>query len=156
MANEEKTYLSKEKLEDLKKELEYLKTEKRKEVAESLEYARSLGDLSENAEYQEAGRLQTEVEDRISVIEALLRSAIIVSDYKGGVINIGSTVTVEKEGDQMKKTYRIVGSEESNMAQGKISNRSPLGAALIGKKKGDRAFVKTPNGEVPYVIVSVE
>ncbi|MBI2048124.1 MAG: transcription elongation factor GreA [Parcubacteria group bacterium] len=156
MANEEKTYLSKEKLEDLKKELEYLKTEKRKEVAESLEYARSLGDLSENAEYQEAGRLQTEVEDRIAAIETLLRSAIIVSDYKGGVINIGSTVVVEKESDHIQKTYRIVGSEEADMLKGKISNRSPLGAGLIGKKKGDTTSVKTPSGEISYRIVSVE
>ena len=101
---EEKTYLSKEKVEDLKKELEYLKTEKRKEVADSLEYARSLGDLSENAEYQEAGRLQSEVEDRIANVESMLRSAIIVSDYKGGVINIGSTVVVLKENDQSRST----------------------------------------------------
>lgn len=156
MANDEKTYLSKEKLDDLKKELEHLKTDKRKEVAESLEYARSLGDLSENAEYQEAGRLQTEVEDRIATIELMLRSAIIVSDYKGGVINIGSTVTVKKENDHARKIYRIVGSEEANMEEGRISNRSPLGAALIGKKKEDHVAVKTPNGEVSYLIVNVE
>ena len=153
---EEKTYLSKEKVEDLKKELEYLKTEKRKEVADSLEYARSLGDLSENAEYQEAGRLQSEVEDRIANVESMLRSAIIVSDYKGGVINIGSTVVVLKENDQSRSTYKIVGSEEADMSQGKISNRSPLGSTLIGKKKDERAFVKTPNGEVSYLVVSVE
>ena len=153
---EEKTYLSKEKVEDLKKELEYLKTEKRKEVADSLEYARSLGDLSENAEYQEAGRLQSEVEDRIANVESMLRSAIIVSDYKGGVINIGSTVVVLKENDQSRSTYKIVGSEEADMSQGKISNRSPLGAALIGKKKDERTVVKTPNGEVSYLVVSVE
>ena len=153
---EEKTYLSKEKVEDLKKELEYLKTEKRKEVADSLEYARSLGDLSENAEYQEAGRLQSEVEDRIANVESMLRSAIIVSDYKGGVINIGSTVVVLKENGQSRSTYKIVGSEEADMSQGKISNRSPLGAALIGKKKDERTVVKTPNGEVSYLVVSVE
>lgn len=157
MATDEKIYLSKEKLEELKKELEYLKTEKRKEVAESLEYARSLGDLSENAEYQEAGRLQTEVEDRIAVIESMLRSAVVVSDYKGGTINIGSTVTVAKAKDgTSSRQYRIVGSEEADMQEGKISNRSPLGSALIGKKKGDVVSVKTPNGEVEYTIVNVE
>jgi len=153
---EEKKYLSKEKVEDLKKELEHLKTDKRKEVAESLEYARSLGDLSENAEYQEAGRLQTEVEDRIAAVETLLRSAIIVSDYKGGVINIGSTVKVEKEDDHTKKTYRIVGSEEANVQEGKISNSSPLGAALIGKKKRDNFSIQTPNGKVEYVVIDVQ
>jgi len=153
---EEKTYLSKEKFEDLKKELEFLKTTRRKEVAESLEYARSLGDLSENAEYQEAGKLQTEVEDRIITIESMLRSAIIVSDYKGGIINIGSTVTVEKEGESVQKIYRIVGSEEADMPSGKISNRSPLGSTLIGKKKGDRISIQTPSGEISYLIVGVE
>ena len=137
MAHDEKIYLSKEKLEDLKKELEHLKTNKRREVAESLEYARSLGDLSENAEYQEAGRLQTEVEDRIATIELILRSAIIVSDYSGGVINIGSMVIVEKEGSNTRKNYRVMGSEEANMKEGKISNKSPIGASLIGKKKGE-------------------
>ena len=152
----EKTYLSKEKLEELKKELEHLKTDKRREVAESLEYARSLGDLSENAEYQEAGRMQTEVEDRITKIEAMLQSAIIVSDYKGGVINIGSTITIKKEADNIEKVYHIVGSEEANMLEGKVSNRSPLGEGLIGKKKGDRVVIKTPNGEVLYIIVHVE
>ena len=154
--NKDKTYLSKEKFEDLKKELEHLKTNKRREVAESLEYARSLGDLSENAEYQEAGRMQVEVEDRISTIEAMLRSAIIVSDYKGGVINIGSTVTVKKESDTIEKIYHIVGSEEANMKEGKVSNSSPFGEGLIGKKKGDRALIKTPNGEVSYMVVHVE
>ncbi|MDP3726199.1 MAG: transcription elongation factor GreA [bacterium] len=156
MANDEKTYVSKEKLEDLKKELEHLKTKKRKEVAESLEYARSLGDLSENAEYQEAGKLQVEVEDRIAIVESMLRSAIIVSDYKGGVINIGSTVTVEKEQDHIQRKYRIVGSEEANMKEGKISNKSPIGSTLIGKKVGDRVSITTPNGEVLYIIISVE
>ncbi|MAG12216.1 transcription elongation factor GreA [bacterium] len=153
---DEKTYLSKEKFEDLKKELEHLKTEKRKEVAESLEYARSLGDLSENAEYQEAGRLQTEVEARIAAIEVMLRSAIIVSDYKGGIINIGSTVTVEKASDGLKQTYKIVGSEETDIEQGKISNKSPIGAALLGREKGETVTVETPGGEVEYRIVKAE
>ena len=154
--NEEKTYLSKEKLEELKKELEYLKTEKRKEVAESLEYARSLGDLSENAEYQEAGKMQSEVEDRIITVKAILRSAVIVSNYKGGVVNIGSTVIVEKKGARGRKTYRIVGSEEADMQAGKISNKSPLGESLIGKKKGDKFSFKTPGGEAEYVVKNVE
>ena len=156
MAHDEKIYLSKEKLEDLKKELEHLKTNKRREVAESLEYARSLGDLSENAEYQEAGRLQTEVEDRIATIELILRSAIIVSDYSGGIINIGSMVIVEKEGSNTRKNYRVMGSEEANMKEGKISNKSPIGASLIGKKKGDRVSVQTPGGEVFYIVIDVE
>lgn len=121
-----------------------------------MEYARSLGDLSENAEYQEAGRLQAEVEDRIATIESMLRSAIIVSDYKGGVINIGSTVVVEKGSDHIQKTYRIVGSEEANMKEGKISNKSPLGSTLIGKKKGDKVSIITPSGEMLYSIISVE
>jgi len=153
---EEKTYLSKEKVEELKKELEHLKTERRKEVAESLEYARSLGDLSENAEYQEAGKLQVEVEDRIAAIKQMLHSAIIISDYKGGIVNIGSTVTVKKVGDREQKTFKIVGSEEVDMEKGKISNKSPLGVSLIGNKKGSIVVAQTPSGDVEYSIVKVE
>lgn len=156
MAADEKTYLSREKLEELKQELEFLKTEKRKEVAESLEYARSLGDLSENAEYQEAGKLQAEVEDRIAAIESMLRRAVIVSDYKGKTVHIGSTIVVKKEGDHEERTYHIVGSEEANMAERKISNKSPLGEALLGKEKGDIFSFKTPNGEVTYKIIKIE
>ncbi len=153
---DEKQYLSKGKYNELSKELELLKTEKRKEVAEKLEFAKSLGDLSENAEYQEARDDQAKVEDRIMNLEAILKTAEIVSSKKGGTITIGSTVVVCKKGTRTKQTFIIVGSEEVDMGTGKISNKSPLGSALIGKEKGDEALFKTPSGDVQYMIADVK
>lgn len=153
---DEKQYLSQEKFDELSKELEFLRTEKRREVAEKLEFAKSLGDLSENAEYQEARDEQANVEDRIMTLEAILKSAEIVSRKSGGSVTVGSTVVVSKKGGKNEQTFHIVGSEEVDMAVGKISNKSPLGKALLGKGKGDDAVCVTPNGEVKYVIVNVK
>lgn len=153
---DEKQYLSKEKYNELAKELEFLRTEKRKEVAEKLEFAKSLGDLSENAEYQEARDEQANVEDRIMNLEAILKSAEIVSQKSGGTVGIGSTVVVKKKGAKEEKEFQIVGSEEVDMTSGKISNKSPLGSALLNKAKGDEATVSTPSGEVKYTIVNVK
>lgn len=154
--DDNKQYLSKEKFKELSAELETLRTEKRKEVAEKLEFAKSLGDLSENAEYQEARDDQAKIEDRIMNLEAILKSAEIVSHKKGGSIAVGSTVVVAKKGAREKLTFSIVGSEEVDMATGKISNKSPLGEALVGKAKGDEAEFETPNGVVQYKIVDVK
>ncbi|HEY9584146.1 MAG TPA: transcription elongation factor GreA [Candidatus Paceibacterota bacterium] len=152
----EKSYLTKEKHEALAKELELLKTDKRREVAESLEYAKSLGDLSENAEYHEARALQAELEDKISKLENILRDAVIVSDSKHGEkAEIGSKITIEKEGAKERMTYNIVGSEESDLQNGKISSSSPLGAAILGKKKGDKISINTPKGAAKYTIIDV-
>jgi len=153
---EEKEYLTKDKFEALEKELEHLKKTRRKEVAESLEYAKSLGDLSENAEYQEAREMQENLEERIAKLEAVLQSAVIVSERHGGNVGVGSTVVVKRAGENATRTYRIVGSEEANTAEGKISNRSPLGVALIGKKKGEMASFMAPKGNISYEIVSIE
>src|SRR3990167_9344157 len=107
-------YLTREKFEALGKELEHLKTVKRKEVAEALEYAKSLGDLSENQEYQEARDAQAILEDRINRLEVILKSAKIVSSKSSGVVSVGSVMTVEKEGDKTKKVFTMVGSEEAD------------------------------------------
>ena len=149
-------YLTKEKFSELEKELQDLKTVKRKEVATNLEYARSLGDLSENAEYQEARELQAGIEDRIATIENTLKTAEIVRESHGDHVTMGSLVTVEKQGTKDKQKFKIVGSDEVNTAEGKISNHSPLGSVLIGKKRGDSVSVKTPKGEIAYKIVGVE
>jgi transcription elongation factor GreA len=152
----EKQYLTSEKMQEFKKELDFLKTEKRKQVAESLEYAKKLGDLSENAEYHDARQIQAEVEDRINHIENLLKTASVLdSTIVAGTVSIGSTVKVQKEGDKEAKEYKIVGSEEADMAQGKVSNLSPLGSALLGKKKGEKVSVNTPNGKAVYTLLSV-
>lgn len=149
-------YLTKEKLQEFKKELDFLKTEKRKQVAESLEYAKKLGDLSENAEYHEARQAQAEVEDRISHLENIIKSAVIVGEQNGDMVNIGSKIKIQKEGEKDIRNYVIVGSEESDMATGKISNISPLGSALIGKRKGDTVSVTTPKGKINYKLISIE
>ena len=149
-------YLTQEKFDELKKELEYLKREKRKESAEQLEYARSLGDLSENAEYHEARNEQANVEDRIARLESLLKTAQIISaDHsKDKQVTVGSLVTVQKEKEKETQTYTIVGSEEADMAAGKISTKSPLGQAVLGKKKGESFSFKTPIGTANYKIIN--
>lgn len=154
---DEKTeYLTKEKFDELSKELEELKSVKRKEVAENLEYAKSLGDLSENAEYHEAREMQANVEDRILKLETMLKSAVIMSSHQRESVAIGSVVNIEKQKDGKKAKYKIVGSEEANLAESKLSIHSPLGAAMIGKKKGDLFKVTTPGGVVEYKIVDIE
>jgi len=153
---EEKQYLTKEKFEELEKELDFLKTTRRKEIAEKLEFAKSLGDLSENAEYQEARQDQAETEDRILTVESILSTAKIIHKSKGNTVRVGSVVVIKKEGDQNTFEYQIVGSEEADMAVGKISNISPIGAALIGKNKGDTVTYDTPKGEIKSKIIEIK
>ena len=148
-------YLTSEKMQEFTKELNVLKTEKRKQVAENLEYAKKLGDLSENAEYHEARQEQAEVEDRINHLENLIKTATIVDEKHGDVVSIGSTVKVQKEGEKDVKEYKIVGSEEADMAHGKVSNLSPLGSALLGKKKGEKVSFTTPKGKAVYTLISI-
>ncbi len=148
-------YITQEKKEALEKELKELKGPKRKEILENLAYAKSLGDLSENAEYHQTREDQGKLEERIAKIEEILQSAQVVSGGGGDIIEIGSKVVVLKDGEKEEKTYQIVGSEEADMSQGKISNRSPFGKALFGMKKGDKISFETPNGKVNYKIVNV-
>lgn len=148
--------LSQEKFDALKEELEELTTTKRKEIAESLEYARSLGDLSENAEYQAARELQAATEEKIRHLESVIKSAVIVSNTKKGVVGFGSEVTICKKGDKEKHVYTIVGSEEADMREKKISHLSPLGEALMGRKKGEKFGFKTPSGMQEYTIMDIK
>lgn len=148
--------ISKEKFEELTRELDDLKTRRRKEIAEQLEYARSLGDLSENAEYQEAREMQAAVEERIQKLENTLKSAKISKVGKSDSVGMGAVVTVEKIGQGDKHIYTIVGAEEADMLKGKISYHSPLGGALMGKKKGDQFAFATPRGTMKYKILKVE
>ena len=153
--NIEKEYLTKAKFAELEKELEYLRTVRRKEVAEDLEYAKQLGDLSENAEYHEARDLQAFVEDRIGKLDMLLKSAVIVDAHHSEAANIGSTVEIQKEGKKETAKYTVVGTEEADMSQNKLSVTSPLGTALRGKKRGESFVVQTPTGKITYKIVSI-
>lgn len=148
-------YLSQEKYEELKQELSYLKTEERKKIAESLEYAKSLGDLSENAEYHEARDKQADVEDRIAELEEILKSAEIISAHHASVVEVGTTVSTKRD-DGRKEDFEIVGPEETDLPAGKISHESPLGGALLGHKKGDIIKVTTPKGEINYKIIEIK
>ena len=150
-------YLTLEKKTLLENELNALKTVRRKEIADALEYAKSLGDLSENAEYHQAREDQANCEDRINHIEQILKNAVIMDTetQAGGKVTVGSTVTVLKKGSKEEKTFALVGSEEADSVSGKISNESPLGQALLGKKKDDKVIVHAPKGELEYMIVSI-
>lgn len=149
-------YLTKEKFDELKAELEHLKTVRRREIAEQLEYARSLGDLSENAEYEEARNLQAATEDRIRIVEEQLAHARIIEHSKGNTVSLGSVVTIQKQGDKEEHTYEIVGSAEANMQEHKISHLSPLGSALMEKKKGEVFSFETPKGLQKYKVVNIK
>jgi transcription elongation factor GreA len=155
--NDIHAFLTAEKFDELKKELDHLKTVRRKEVAESLEYARSLGDLSENAEYQEARDMQAAIEERIGYLEKTIKEAKIVAhEKKGGVIGLSSIVTIQKEKEKEERVYTIVGSDEANIHDKKLSYLSPLGEALMGKTKGDDFMFETPSGKQKYKVLKVE
>ena len=148
-------FITKENKETLEKELHFLSTTKRKEVVNAVQYAKSLGDLSENAEYHIAREEQGKLESRISVIEDILKTATVVDRKSDGNVNIGSVVVIKKEGENNTRTFTIVGSEETDMLSGKISYKSPIGQSLFGKKKGENVSVSTPKGDVTYSIVSI-
>jgi len=153
---ENKEYLTKEKFKTLSEELEHLKKVKRKEIADQLEYAKSLGDLSENAEYHEAREAQGMVEDRIQKLDFILKNAVIVSSHNTEKVDIGSEVIVAKVGDKTEKTYFIVGGEESDLSSGKISVHSPFGSAIVGKKKGESFNFNAPSGTIAYKIINIK
>ena len=151
-----KDYLSKARFDELKGELETLKTVKRQEIAQNLEFAKALGDLSENAEYNEAREAQATLEDRISQIENVLTHAQIIESHHSDKVEIGSVVHVKTSLSKTEKVYTLVGSEDADMSAGKISFKSHVGQALHGKKKGDKFKFTTPAGEADYHIISIE
>ena len=123
-----------------------------------MEYAKALGDLSENAEYHAAREAQANLEGRINSLEELLREAEVISGNKSntGVVNAGSEVTLKRKDTGEKIVYTLVGTEEADMASGKISNKSPLGHSMIGKKKGEDFSVETPAGKNTYTVVAIK
>lgn len=147
-------YISEEGRQELERELEYLRTVKRREIAERIKEAKSLGDLSENAEYQEAKEAQAANEGRIAELEDLLRRAVVIKKRGGGErVWIGSTIEVKS--GLKRRTFTIVGSEESDPEKGFISNESPLGRAFLGKKVNDTVEVETPSGKITYTILAI-
>ena len=156
MAEEKKNLLTRSGLNKLENELHNLKVHKRQEIAEKIKEAREQGDLSENAEYDAAKDEQREIEERIVAIELLLKNAEVVDDAEEGTINIGCKVKLfDKEFDE-EVEYMIVGSTEANSLQGKISNESPVGMALLHHKVGDEVTVETQAGVLEYKVLSVE
>lgn len=153
---EESVYLTKEKHAALTQELEDLITVRRPDIARQLEHARSLGDLSENAEYQDARQAQGEAESRIKYLARVLKNAQIVEPHHSSDVVIGATVTIKREGGD-SQTYTVVGSEEADTAQGRISLNSPLGQAMMGKKKGDSFTFVAPSGKtIEYKVVKID
>lgn len=150
-----KYLLTQEGLEKLNSELKFLINEKRKEVIERIREAAAHGDLSENADYAQAREEQSFIEGRIQEIEDMIKNAeIIHTSSHNNSVTIGSTIKVKVQGTE--KTYTIVGSNEANPNEGKISNESLVGKVLLGKRIGEKAKVQTPAGEIEYEIVSIE
>lgn len=153
---EDINYITEEKKQELIEELNYLKNTKRKEILDTLAAAKALGDLSENAEYHQAREDQGKTEDRINQIDYMLQNAVVVKKHKSSKVEIGTTVIVKKDGSSDSISYNVVGAEEADMVCRKISNKSPLGEALYGKKKGDEVAIKTPKGLVKYTVVDIQ
>ena len=142
--------LTPEGLDKLKAEIAYLSNEKRREVAERIKEAREFGDISENSEYDDAKNEQAMLEARIASLEEKLRSASVIdaSELDSNVVRVGSAVSVKDEGSGKSLKYTIVGSTEANPSENRLSNESPVGKALLGRKKGDSVKVTLPNGKV--------
>lgn len=153
----EEVILTKEGKEELEKRLEYLKFEKRKEITERIKVAREFGDLSENAEYDAAKNEQAMIEGEILEIENKLKYAVIIKDEgKNGIVSLGSKVDfAEADTPDDVSTYEIVGTTEADVEAGRISNESPIGNALLGRKKGDRVSVSTPSGVIELIVKKV-
>jgi transcription elongation factor GreA len=147
-------YLSAEGLEKLKAELDELTSVKRPEVAQRIHLAKEYGDVTENAEYENAKNEQAFVEGRVQTLTAIITNAVLIDEnHSKTIVQIGSTVTLE--GEVGKETYTIVGAAEAAPAEGRISNESPVGRALLGKKKGAEVTVSVPAGDSIYTIVGI-
>ncbi len=142
---------------ELTDELNYLKTVKREEIKEAIAVAKSFGDLSENSEYDEARTEQAKTEARITELQLLVENAVIVDESKvdTSIISLGSSVVLYDVEDEEEVSYSIVGSNETNPLEGKISDQSPIGKALMGKKEGDSVSIDTPAGTLKFNILKV-
>ena len=156
MANNNDVILTQEGKTKLEEELHYLETEKREEIGERIRVAREFGDISENSEYDDAKNEQAFLESRIAEINSILANAQIVdSPKKSNKVHIGSTVTLMDLATQKERVFTIVGGAEADAANGKISNESPIGEALIGAHLGDTVVANTPGGKVSLKILDI-
>ncbi len=150
--------LTKEGYEKLKQEIELLSTDKRREVAERIRVAREFGDIAENAEYDDAKNEQMMLEHRIATLEERLRAARVIekSEITSDVVSIGATVRLRDVDANKTVEYQIVGSAEANPAENKLSNESPVGKAILGRKKGETVEVSAPRGAMKFKIMDIK
>ncbi len=155
--DEKETLLTPEGLKKLEEELEFLKSVKRKEIAERIKQAKDFGDLMENSEYEDAKNEQAFMEGRILTLEGMLRNAKVIDnhDVRSDMVTIGDTVRIVDEGGE-ELTYTIVGSAEADPTHDRISNESPVGRALLGRRKGDTVTVLVPVGRMKYTIKGIK
>ncbi len=152
--NNKPTYISRDGLEKLRAELEEMVSLRRPEIAQRIHDAKEHGDLTENAEYEDAKNEQAFVEGRIQQLEALIKNATLIDESVGNThVQIGSTVKVD--GPDGPESFTIVGSTEARPTEGRISNESPVGRALLGHKKGEKVTVQVPAGDIAYKIVAI-
>ena len=150
-----KKFITIDGLEKLKEELSYLKTSKRQEISKRIQNAKELGDLSENAEYSEAKEQQALNESRIAELEETFKNAETIDDRhsRSNVVQIGSTIKVKN--GKIERTLTIVGSNEADPSEGKISNESPLAMSFLGHKVGEKIEVETPKGKIEYLVLDI-
>ncbi|NLL63204.1 MAG: transcription elongation factor GreA [Ruminococcaceae bacterium] len=155
---EEKIVLTADGLKEIQEELERHKTEGRKDIAEKIKVALSFGDLSENAEYDEAKYEQGKLESRINELEAILQNYELIDEkkIKKDIVNRASLVTIEDIETKKRLTYQIVGPQQANPLKGRISDESPVGKALLDRKKGETIIVDTPAGKLKYKIIDID
>ena len=156
MTDKKAVYLTREGYEDAKKELDYLINVKRPENIIAIKEARSLGDLSENAEYDAARNEQAEIEGRIKQIEKMLENVSIITNVDTDKVSIGNTVSIKYVDDDEEDEYKIVGSQEADPFESKISNESPIAQALFNHKVGDIVTVESPNGNYEVEIIDIK
>jgi transcription elongation factor GreA len=157
MANNQPVYLTAEGLKKIKEELEYLTMTRRKEVAQMIAEAKAEGDISENAGYDEAKTAQGFLEGKIRELENILKNAEVIQDnnHSSSEVILGCTVIVREVGTDFEESYTLVGAVEADPAQGRISNHSPMGKALLGKRVGNRVKVNSPGGEIEFEILKI-
>lgn len=155
--SEKQVFLTEKGFNDLENELDELKTIKRKEIAERIKVALDFGDISENSEYDEAKNEQAQLEERIAKLENMLRNAVIIDEDEitTDFVGMGSKVLVKDLEYDEEMEFIVVGSAEANPFEGKISNESPVGSALLGNKSGDIVDVKVPDGTIQYEILKI-
>lgn len=156
MKNKNAVYLTEEGLKNLKDELDNLINVRRPENIKSIKEARALGDLSENAEYDSAKNEQAQIEARIKTIEKMLENVSVITDVPKDVVGIGSTVSIEYVDDDDSDEYKIVGSQEADPFESRISNESPIAQALLNHKVGDVVTVESPNGNYEIKITEIK